>query len=54
MRESALAHKPGGLAGIGCFGTYTEDENGQLSGDRVEGSTFSNWAGDVRTRQRVH
>jgi hypothetical protein len=25
---------------IGWFGTYTVDENGELSGDRVEGSTF--------------
>jgi hypothetical protein len=36
---------------IGWFGTYTVDENGELSGDRVEGSTFPNWTGDVRTRK---
>jgi hypothetical protein len=39
---------------IGWFGTYTVDENGQLSGDRVEGSTFPNWVGDVRTRKELH
>jgi hypothetical protein len=39
---------------IGWFGTYTVDENGDLSGDRVEGSTFPNWVGDVRLRQRLH
>jgi Lipocalin-like domain len=39
---------------IGWFGTYTVDENGQLSGDRVEGSTFPNWVGDVRTRKQLH
>ena len=37
--------------GIGWFGTYTVDENGELSGDHVEGSTFPNWVGDVRTRK---
>jgi Lipocalin-like domain len=36
---------------IGWFGTYTVDDNGELSGDRVEGSTFPNWVGDVRTRK---
>ena len=38
---------------IGWFGTYTVDENGELSGDRVEGSTFPNWVGDVRTRKDI-
>jgi hypothetical protein len=39
--------------GIGWFGTYTVDENGELSGDRVEASTFPNWIGDVRTRKEL-
>ena len=39
---------------IGWFGTYTIDDKGQLSGDRVEGSTFPNWVGDVRTRKDLH
>jgi hypothetical protein len=38
---------------IGWFGTYTVDESGELSGDRVEGSTFPNWVGDVRTRKEL-
>jgi Lipocalin-like domain len=38
---------------IGWFGTYAVDENGDLSGDRVEGSTFPNWVGDVRTREDI-
>lgn len=38
---------------IGLFGTYTVDEHGDLSGDRVEGSTFPNWVGDVRTRKEI-
>ncbi|QGY32923.1 lipocalin-like domain-containing protein [Pantoea cypripedii] len=39
--------------GIGWFGTYMVDENGDLEGDRVEGSTFPNWVGDVRTREDI-
>lgn len=35
---------------IGFFGTYTVDEKGEFSGNRVEGSTFPNWIGSVRTR----
>lgn len=35
---------------IGMFGTYTVDEQGEFSGNRVEGATFPNWVGDVRTR----
>ena len=38
---------------IGFFGTYTVDEHGDLNGDRVEGSTFPNWVGDVRTRKEL-
>ncbi|WP_183998860.1 lipocalin-like domain-containing protein [Sphingomonas kyeonggiensis] len=36
---------------IGFFGTYTVDEKGEFSGNRVEGATFPNWVGSVRTRQ---
>lgn len=35
---------------IGFFGTYTVDQNGEFSGNRVEGATFPNWVGNVRTR----
>ncbi|WP_338661285.1 lipocalin-like domain-containing protein [Pararoseomonas sp. SCSIO 73927] len=35
---------------IGCFGRYTVDENGAFTGNRVEGATFPNWVGSVRTR----
>ncbi|OZI19204.1 hypothetical protein CAL26_16270 [Bordetella genomosp. 9] len=38
-------------SGIGFFGTYTVDGNGEFSGNRVEGSTFPNWVGSVRTRK---
>lgn len=35
---------------IGFFGSYTVDEKGEFSGNRVEGATFPNWVGSVRTR----
>ena len=38
---------------IGLFGTYTVDENGNLTGDKVEGCTFPNWVGDVRTTKEI-
>ncbi len=38
---------------IGLFGTYTVDENGNFSGNRVAGATFPNWVGSVRTRQQL-
>ncbi|WP_044560467.1 lipocalin-like domain-containing protein [Azospirillum sp. B4] len=38
---------------IGFFGTYTVDEAGEFSGNRVEGSTFPNWIGTVRTRKEL-
>ena len=42
------------LAGsLGLFGTYTVDETGDFSGNRVAGSTFPNWIGDVRTRKEL-
>jgi hypothetical protein len=35
---------------IGFFGTYSVDERGEFNGNRVEGATFPNWVGSVRTR----
>lgn len=40
-------------ASIGMFGTYTVDENGHFSGNRVEGATFPNWVGDIRTTREL-
>ncbi len=40
-------------ASIGLFGTYAVDETGDFSGNRVAGSTFPNWIGDVRTRKEL-
>jgi len=34
---------------IGFFGSYTVDARGAFSGNRVEGATFPNWVGSVRT-----
>lgn len=36
-------------AGIGMFGRYTVDAQGDFSGNVVEGATFPNWVGHVRT-----
>nr|WP_264001983.1 lipocalin-like domain-containing protein [Mycolicibacterium bacteremicum] len=36
---------------IGMFGTYTVDGDGRFSGNRVEGATFPNWVGDIRTTE---
>ena len=38
---------------IGFFGTYAVDANGEFDGNRVEGSTFPNWVGSVRTRREL-
>ncbi|MET0290080.1 MAG: lipocalin-like domain-containing protein [Pseudoxanthomonas sp.] len=38
---------------IGMFGSYTVDESGEFSGNRVEGATFPNWIGNVRTRNEL-
>ena len=48
--EGTDAENRAAMAGtIGMFGTYTVDENGVFSGNQVEGATFPNWIGDVRT-----
>ncbi|MCF3934060.1 lipocalin-like domain-containing protein [Acuticoccus sp. M5D2P5] len=38
---------------IGMFGTYTVDADGAFSGNRVEGATFPNWIGNVRTTREL-
>lgn len=38
---------------IGMFGSYTVDDDGEFSGNRVEGATFPNWIGNVRTREEL-
>ncbi|MCV7211544.1 lipocalin-like domain-containing protein [Mycolicibacterium canariasense] len=48
--EGTDAENRAAMAGsIGMFGTYTVDANGEFSGNRVEGATFPNWVGNVRT-----
>ncbi len=42
------------LAGsFALFGRYTIDEKGVFSGNTVEGSSFPNWVGDVRTTKEL-
>jgi hypothetical protein len=38
---------------IGFFGTYTVNKHGHFSGNRVDGATFPNWVGSVRTDQQL-
>ncbi|MCD9116659.1 MULTISPECIES: lipocalin-like domain-containing protein [Pseudomonas] len=38
------------LGSIGFFGRYTVNQNGEFTGNTVEGSTFPNWVGAVRTQ----
>ncbi|WP_198361700.1 lipocalin-like domain-containing protein [Herbaspirillum sp. meg3] len=38
---------------IGFFGTYTVDDKGEFSGNKVDGSTFPNWVGAVRSRNEL-
>lgn len=38
---------------IGFFGVYSVDADGVFAGNRVDGSTFPNWVGDVRTRENL-
>lgn len=38
---------------IGFFGAYTVDRQGRFSGNRVEGATFPNWVGSVRTPREL-
>jgi hypothetical protein len=40
-------------ANIGMFKRYSVDENGEFTGDSVDGATFHNWVGDVRTRKEL-
>ncbi|TLH81500.1 hypothetical protein C1S82_01965 [Mycolicibacterium cosmeticum] len=52
--EGTDAENRAAMAGsIGMFGTYTVDENGEFSGNRVEGATFPNWVGNVRTTKEL-
>jgi hypothetical protein len=38
---------------IGFFGTYSVDAEGRFAGNRVDGSTFPNWVGGVRTTREL-
>jgi len=52
--EGTAEENRAAMAGsIGFFGTYTVDEKGVFSGNRVEASTFPNWIGQVRTRREL-
>ncbi|MDH0099573.1 lipocalin-like domain-containing protein [Ectopseudomonas hydrolytica] len=37
----------------GFFGSYSVDEQERFAGNRLEGATFPNWVGGVRTTQEL-
>jgi len=38
---------------LALYGRYTVDDQGNFSGNTVEGSSFPNWTGDVRTTREL-
>jgi hypothetical protein len=38
---------------LALYGRYTVDDEGNFSGNTVEGSSFPNWIGDVRTSKEL-
>lgn len=38
---------------LAIYGRYTVDDEGNFSGNTVEGSSFPNWIGDVRTTKEL-
>jgi hypothetical protein len=41
------------IGNLALFGTYSVDEEGNLTGDAVQGCTFPNWIGDRRTGGQI-
>ena len=54
-RESGTAeeHKSAMLGNLALFGTYTVNDEGDFTGNVVEGCTFPNWIGDRRTADQL-
>lgn len=54
-RESGTAEedKAAAIGNLALFGTYTVDDEGNFSGNTVEGCTFPNWIGDSRTAAQL-
>lgn len=52
--EGTDAENRRAMAGaIGFYGRYTVDSSGRFAGNRVEGATFPNWVGSVRTAREL-
>jgi hypothetical protein len=52
--EGTDAENRRAMAGaIGFFGRYAVDADGRFAGNRVEGATFPNWVGNVRTTREL-
>ncbi len=52
--EGSDAENRRAMAGaIGFFGTYTVDRAGRFAGNCVDGATFPNWVGSIRTKREL-
>lgn len=54
-RETGTAEedKAAMVGNLALFGTYTVDDEGNFTGNTVEGCTFPNWIGDRRTTDQL-
>ena len=41
------------IGNLALFGTYTIDDEGNFTGNLVQGCTFPNWIGDQRTAEQL-
>ena len=55
VRENGTAeeNKAAIVGNLALFGTYTLDDEGNFTGNTVEGCTFPNWIGDHRTADQI-
>ena len=50
---TAAENKAAVIGSLGLYGTYTVDEAGNFSGEKLLGSTFPNWNGLARNRSQL-
>lgn len=55
VREAGTAEedKAAVIGNLALFGTYTVDENGNFTGNTVQGCNFPNWIGDRRDADQL-
>ncbi len=50
---TAVEDKAAVIGNLALFGTYTVDEDGNFTGNVVQGCSFPNWIGDQRDADRL-